>query len=156
MNFSEFSGRRTQSHLISQEGFKSDRVGLQQGFDRFYSVKRRRFHKPAPSCGQSPELGPPRVGQIPAEWRVFRIDCLIVRVEQLHPVAIRITEIDEKSVADAVPAGPSLQSVGASHARRNVAGVNKIAHFRHRVGEVMKPRTSAIAEHDVVGIAFAL
>src|SRR5262245_60930801 len=71
-------------------------------------------------------------------------------------MAIGIAEIDEQRVADAVTAGPALEIAAIAEAAGDVAHVNEVAALRHREGEVMQARTTAVGEHDVMRIALAL
>ena len=139
-----------------EKRFKRHRDGLQQRLDRLNPFEQCPLHEPAASRRQSPELGPPRVGRVPADRRIVGVDRLIVRVEQFDPVAVGITKIHEQRIADTVAAGSTLHAVCVSHARGNVTGVNEIAHLRHRIGEMVQPRSTPTTEYDVVRIALAL
>ena len=87
---------------------------------------------------------------------MVRINCLIVRTVNLGPVAIRIENIKEKGVGNAVPPGTAFNIADIAGGRHDIQQIDDIHRCRHPEGDVMQPRAGAVGKGDVVNTALAM
>src|SRR6516225_8413266 len=71
-------------------------------------------------------------------------------------MAVRIAEVHEHRVSRPVASRSALDASAEAECARDIASVQEMVHFRRQIRDMMKTRTGAVEEDDVVRIALAL
>ena len=88
--------------------WRNDRLRSEHGIEKICPFEEASFLKPASRSRCSPKRLPLCVFQIPFDRLMIPIDGLIISIVDLDTVAIRIADIKEERVGDAMPARPAL------------------------------------------------
>src|SRR5580698_10915481 len=82
---------------------------------------RTAFEEPALGCVAAPQSLAPRVVQLPANRLKVRVDGQIIGSIELDTMPVRIAQIQEVGVGDAMASGATLNAVGLECTRQDVA-----------------------------------
>ena len=87
--------------------------------------------------------------------RVIRIAGVIVRRENLDPMAVRIAQVQISGMRNAMPARPSLDPVGLAECPQHITNVKKLLALLHVEREMMQSRTVARRHRNIMHIVLA-
>ena len=98
----------------------------------------------------APEVPAPRVPHRPAQHRVVRVAGVVVAGVELHPVAVRVAQVDVAGVGYAVPPGAALDQEFLVQRAEDVADAQHLMGFVTEEAQVVQARPVAAGEGHVV------
>src|SRR5699024_3337708 len=104
--------------------------------------------------GGQPRVAPPVaalvVVHVPGDHGVVRVAGVVVLGVDLHPVPVRVAQVEVERVGDSVPAGASFDAVAAAQRPELVADGQDVVLFVGGEGDVVHPRAVAAGHRGVV------
>jgi hypothetical protein len=98
----------------------------------------------------APEIPAPRVPHRPAQHRMVRVAGVVVAGVELHPVAVRVAQVDVAGVGYAVPPGAALDQEFLVQRAEDVADTQHLMGFVTEEAQVVQARPVAAGEGHVV------
>ena len=87
---------------------------------------------------------------------MVRIDGLIVRTVDFRAVPVRVEDIEEKSIRDAMSARATLDIVDIAGRCHQIEKIDDVHRGRNPEGDMVQPRTGAVGKGDVVNATLAV
>ena len=135
---------------------RDDRRRRQVGVAGLNTDKCRPMLKPARRCGRTPERLALRVLQVPLDRLQIGINRLIIRAIDLDPVPVRVENIEEERIRNAVPPRPTLDIADIASRGHQVQQVDDVQRRRHPERNVVQPRPLSVGEGHIMHPALAV